>query len=203
MASFSTAYKIVKAGEGYYAFLAGDKGGQTYGGIARNFFPSWSGWKIVDDFVKKYYQNDPKKVPNNTRIHAADPLVESFFRTQFWDANNMDLIKSQDVANILFDFQVNSGSRTANKKLQLLLGVPSDGIIGADTLNAINKVNPVNLHNQIKETRRVFYISLGQENFIQGWLKRLAKFPTLSAQTGTATAIAILALILTASTLYE
>lgn len=181
MASFSTAYdQHIQPNEGYYAFLKGDKGGQTYGGIARNYFPNWVGWKTVDFFVDRDYNGNPQAVPNNKHWSELDTAVRQFFLTQFWDPNNMSLVRNQDVANIIFDWQVNSGSKTANKQVQQIVGVAADGIFGPNTLNAINNWNAAKLNNAIKEARAEFYSSLADaDKFLAGWLNRLNNFPTL------------------------
>ena len=48
MADFSKAWGRSSVHEGGYAHLAGDAGGETYRGIARNFHPEWPGWKFID-----------------------------------------------------------------------------------------------------------------------------------------------------------
>lgn len=38
------------AKEGGYANVLGDKGGETYMGISRVYWPSWPGWPVIDDW---------------------------------------------------------------------------------------------------------------------------------------------------------
>lgn len=178
MASFKIAYDTyIKPNEGYYVNNPADKGGETYGGIARNFFPNWQGWTVVD-FYKKYTNPNP---PTNTKIAGLEGMVEEFFKVQFWDRNRFSEINNQDLANIIFDWNVNSGS-TGIKKVQQILGVGTDGAIGPITLNAINSSNPQDLYSRIKIAREEFYHSLVNANptqsvFLKGWLARLSKFP--------------------------
>ena len=191
MASFKIAYdRFIKPGEGYYVNNPADKGGETYGGIARNFFPNWQGWTVVD-FYKKHTNPNP---PTNTKIPGLEGMVEEFFKVQFWDRNRFTEIQNQDLANIIFDWNVNSGS-TGIKKVQQILGITADGAIGPQTLGAINSANPQSLYSAIKTAREAFYKSLAtnptQAQFLKGWLNRLAKFPDLIA-TPTGGAIGIL-----------
>lgn len=172
MADFKPAYAIIKRWEGGYSNVGADKGGETYAGISRVFWPNWSGWEIVDS---------RKPIKHNAVIPDLTFAVENFYR-QMWLDGNFDKINSQDVANILFDFRVNSGG-TGIKKVQSILGVIPDGKLGTDTLRAINSSNAALLNNQIKEVREAFYNSLAstpsQQIFLKGWLNRLNAFPTL------------------------
>lgn len=178
MASFKTAYeKYIKPWEGGYAFVAGDKGGETYAGIARNFHPDWPGWSYIDQ-VKK-----TRSIKHNEHFPALDEKVEKFFN-DFWNTQRLSEIKSQEVANIIYDFYVNS-EKSAIKVVQRLVGVSQDGLIGPKTLQAINSFNPAELNNLIKEEREKFYLRIvdrdpTQLKFITGWMNRINSFPTLA-----------------------
>jgi lysozyme family protein len=56
--------------EGGYVLheVKGDRGGQTYAGIARKMHPNWEGWQHID------YQETPPT-----------QLVRDFYKTNFWD----------------------------------------------------------------------------------------------------------------------
>ena len=43
MAIFKKAYEPVRQWEGGWCNVEGDRGGETYAGIARNFWPDWPG----------------------------------------------------------------------------------------------------------------------------------------------------------------
>lgn len=189
MADFNTTYsKWIQPNEGYFADLPGDSGGITYGGIAYNYHPDWNGWPIVKAFIESkggQFVSGKTNVGNNARIPAADLLVKQFF-LNWWNDLNIGLIKSQDIANISFDWIVNS-ERTAPKKIQGIVGVTQDGVIGADTIKAINRQDPSTLNNAIKKARTDYYISIAtgkNATFLDGWLKRINKFPTLAVGIG-------------------
>ncbi len=40
--------------EGYYANVTGDKGGETYMGVARKLHPDWEGWKYIDAYKEMH-----------------------------------------------------------------------------------------------------------------------------------------------------
>ena len=50
MAKFQIAEAITGRNEGGYANNSADTGGETYAGIARNYWPKWQGWKYIDNF---------------------------------------------------------------------------------------------------------------------------------------------------------
>jgi lysozyme family protein len=96
MADFLTAYKETAAVEGSYSNHKNDSGGETWKGIARNKWPKWRGWKIVDSFKKL------AGFPNN--LKSSDELqiaVLEFYKENFWNTLKLGEIKSQKIANEL------------------------------------------------------------------------------------------------------
>lgn len=186
MASFQIAYtKYVQPNEGFFADLLGDRGKITYGGISYVLHPDWKGWPIIKQFIESkggQFISGKTGLKNNTRIPAVDPLVTEFFN-DWWNRLHLGLIKSQDVANIFFDWIVNS-EFAAPKGVQKIVGVSADGVIGSNTIEAINKMNPAKLNNAIKEARKAYYLSIAgngdNSNFINQWLDRLNRFPNLT-----------------------
>ena len=55
---------------------------------------------------------------------------------------NGDQIANQDIANSIFDFGVNAGSGTSSSLAQMVVGAKSDGVIGPDSISAINNFDP-------------------------------------------------------------
>lgn len=158
MASFEIFYPKLKKYEGGYAsakFAAsiGDRGGETYKGIARNFNPNWAGWPIIDAWKAK--NGEPKW---NTFIPdpRLDELAKSHSKKAYWDKLRLDEVKNQSVAEAIGDFGFNSGLGTAAKAVQRILGLPDDGSIGPKTLEAINKANQKKLFNDIQNYRKSF-----------------------------------------------
>lgn len=195
MARFETAYeKFVKPWEGGYANVADDKGGETYAGISRKFFPTWSGWSVIDEIKKT------RTIKHNEIIPALTDKVTNFYRLAFWDKYNFSSIIDQNVANILFDWLVNSGGNAAGTTGAETFGVdeilnrdfgkklPIDRVIDSATIKAINSVNAKQLYDTIKVEREKFYRSLvakdsSQAKFLQGWLNRLTSFPAYGFST--------------------
>jgi lysozyme family protein len=180
MASFDLAYKkYIQPNEGGYSNIPQDKGGETYAGIARNYHPSWEGFSYID-FIKR----TKGEIDRNTKFPDIQYAVDQFY-LNWWNTARFGEIKNQDVANLLFDFNVNSSS-TAIKTIQRLVGATADGVMGPATVAAINNYkDQAKLHDALKEERRKLYEYLIQKDptqsvFADGWAARLARFPTLA-----------------------
>lgn len=102
------------------------------------------------------------------------------FQVYFWDAQRATEIKSQAVANTIIDHHVNSGSgaRLAQQVLNSHFGysLAVDNQIGNMTLAAINNVDPARFVRLYNEARANYYRLIGNETFVDGWLKRLQRF---------------------------
>lgn len=128
MTAFDEALAFALRWESGYAHVPGDRGGETYRGIARNFHPTWPGWAFVDQ------QPDP--IPRGTIFPELEPAVHAFYREHFWDAiHGDDLLPRTAIA--LFDWAVNSGEGSPAKFVQRLVGAKVDGDIGPKTIAAL------------------------------------------------------------------
>ena len=54
MKTFDELFDGVIKHEGYYANVEGDRGGETYMGVARNLHPDWEGWQYIDAYKETY-----------------------------------------------------------------------------------------------------------------------------------------------------
>lgn len=158
MASFEIFYPKLKQYEGGYASAAfaasiNDKGGETYKGIARNFNPDWSGWKIIDAYKLK---NGLPKYNSIIPDPNLDKMAKDHSKKAYWDKLRLDEVKNQHVAEAIGDFGFNSGLGTAAKAVQRILKLPVDGKIGPATVSAINAANQQKLFADIQNYRRDF-----------------------------------------------
>lgn len=190
MANFEQAFNITMGHEGGYANDKDDKGGETYRGVARNHWPNWKGWKIID----KVTANNLPLSELNKQL-AKDSLLQSyvkeFYKQSFWDVNKLDLVKYQSIANELFDTGVNMGTKKAalmlqealnlcNKNQQIYIDIAVDGQIGElETLPILNnKANEKAIYNTLNMLQGERYLEImrsnkTQEKFFPGWLKRI------------------------------
>lgn len=184
MARFEIAYLITQKQEGGYANNLKDKGGETFHGIARNHWPQWKGWVLIDAHRKKFPAgiHDSRNWRLVNEILKAEPrlkeLVESFYRANFWDDVEGDRISSQSVANILFDWAVNSGEGSPAKSIQRIVGAKADGDIGPATALKINAYPsqdalPSLLRSErIKKIKAIVQNDPSQSVFLRTWTSR-------------------------------
>ena len=183
---FMTSFNNALSNEGFISNNPYDKGGFTYKGISRIKHPSWSGWKIIDLLVQTGY------IPSLESNSTLQNLVIEFYRTEFWNKIQGYLLPSQLVADEMFDSSINLGVSVASEFLQKTLNllnrntslyhdIAVDGIIGSQTLTALNKCisakgerlvfNLLNFY-QAKRYIEIMERDRTQEIFI-GWFNRI------------------------------
>lgn len=182
-ALFPPSYSLVRKHEGYYLNDPKDLGGETYAGVARKIWPSWSGWAVVDAWKRKMGRslNTNEALPAESGIEAH---VERFYNDR-WNASKAGLIDDQDVANIFFDFYILAAKAVATFQEVLRdLGqsVSVDNVPGSQTMAAANAVNPAALYQKYKEARIQYHhdrVNSGavSASFLPGWIKRTMDFP--------------------------
>lgn len=165
MAEFQPAYEKMIRNEGGYLNhkVTGDRGGQTYAGIARAFHSDWKGWDLIDR--------------NDLDNPALTELVIEFYKAKFWEKIKGDEIQNQRIAETVFDFSVNAGVRTATKLLQLVVGETPDGIVGAKTLASVNQADGELFVTKYALAKVARYTEIvkrdrSQIKFLLGWLNR-------------------------------
>lgn len=165
MADFVSAFDRMIVNEGGYKLhtVAGDTGGQTYAGIARNKNARWAGWAAID----------AGEVP-------ATALVRDFYKVEFWDRLAGDRINEQRVAENLFDFGVNAGWKTSAKLAQVVVGATPDGVVGPVTVERLNLYDPNLFLAQFALAKLTRYRDIvtrdrTQSKFLLGWINRTLK----------------------------
>jgi len=104
----------------------------------------------------------------------SDAQVEHIFKTGYWDKCWCDDLPD-GVDYVVFDQAVNSGPGRSAKWLQAAVGVPVDGVIGPQTLNATNQRSPAQVINAMCDARLAFLQQLDTfEIFGRGWQRRVA-----------------------------
>lgn len=156
MAIFMLAYEPVREWEGGWCNVSGDAGGETYAGIARNFFPAWKGWKLVDQA-----KHDPSFHKGNRAFSkfldtrpGLRTAVEEWYRNEWWNKLPFDKM-DQVLANEIFEEAVNLGWGGMGKSLQkfcnaanynaktgkqIFSDIKIDGAVGQKTLSAFNMI---------------------------------------------------------------
>ena len=142
-----------------------DKGGATNKGV------TMAVWQ-----KQGYDKNGDGKIDVKDLKNLSDEDATKIMKKHYWDRCRADEIQDQRVANTLVDWVWCSGA-WGIKIPQKMLGLKADGIVGAKTLQAINKAPENFLQILYKERQefleRIVKTNPTQKRFLKGWLNRL------------------------------
>lgn len=133
-----------------------DPGGRTQYGISERSNPeAWKDGKVTEAEARAIYE----------RKYILGP--------------GFDKIKDERLKAQLVDFGVNSGPFIAIKKLQEILGVGADGVLGPVTLSKVE--GALNLSNLLVASRIRMFVDLvikhpSQLRYLRGWVNRALEF---------------------------
>lgn len=148
--TFDEAFDRVIGHEGGLVNNPADPGGLTNWGISQRSYPG------VD--IKGLTKEDAKAI----------------YRRDYWDRAKASQYDGA-IGFQLFDAAVNSGVSAAIKMLQRAVGVPDDGVIGPQSLNAINAQRvPAILLRFNAERLQYMTNAGGWPSFSKGWARRIA-----------------------------
>ncbi|GIW22588.1 MAG: hypothetical protein KatS3mg068_2470 [Candidatus Sericytochromatia bacterium] len=153
MANFDIAIQKTLKWEGGYVNDPKDPGGETKFGISKASYPNLDIKNLTINQAKQIYKNN------------------------YWDKVQGDKIKSQKIAESIFDFGVNAGVSTSVRLAQQILNVSIDGVLGNQTLNALNSFNEelFLLKFTIAKIQRYMQICNNRPTsikFLFGWIRR-------------------------------
>lgn len=139
-----------------------DRGGATNKGITIGTFRNFYGKDATVEQLK----------------HITDEQWLHIFKSGYWDKWKADDIENQSIADIVVDWAWASGTVTSIKQVQKILGVAVDGIVGNDTLTAINTADQRILFDKIHSKRIEFVENIVKRNpsqarFLKGWKNRI------------------------------
>lgn len=102
------------------------------------------------------------------------PQAKAIYRLDFWGAAKCDSLPDA-IRFDVFDMAVNSGVSKAIKTIQTALKVKADGIIGRNTLAAIQAIDPEKLDKRLSGHRILFMCDVGTfPTHGKGWMRRVA-----------------------------
>jgi lysozyme family protein len=155
--TFDYAVKLLLAHEGGFVNHPKDPGGMTNMGVTR------AAW-----------QEHTGKIAAEADMRALTPeVVKPFYKARYWNAIRGDDLP-HGVDYCLFDCAVNSGPNRAIKLLQSILNQKIDGVLGRNTLNAIDYTDHFELIEDYSQRRLDFLKSLPHwDAFGDGWRNRV------------------------------
>ena len=158
----------------YYVNDPDDKGGPTAWGISTLIIETHG---IAPEFLKI-----PDLSAESIELITLD-TAKTVYRTVFWDAHKYSDITDQTAATKIFDANVNmlSGGIMCCQRACISLGYPVtvDGLMGPNTLTAINSCDPSNWVKQVckemaKHYQNIIAAKPKQKKFERTWMRRAA-----------------------------
>lgn len=120
--------------------------------------------------------------PNLDIENLSIEKAKEIFQKDYWDRCRCSNI-TDSIAILLSDFAYNSGVSRAVKCLQKVLGIKQDGIIGHQTVCAINMANQKKLIEEYCEERLIFLRGLKTFSIYgKGWTNRVNRIKKVSEE---------------------
>ena len=140
-----------------------DTGGATMVGVTIGTYRSYCRYKGWRNPTVQDLKNIPYKV------------WRDIVYTMFWNKWKADTIENQKVANMVVDWVWHSGAGTI-KKVQSLLGVTADGIVGPKTIAKLNATPDI--VDKVYAARKAYFDNIvknnpSQKKWLKGWMNRL------------------------------
>lgn len=172
MADFRTALAITLVNEGGYEDHSETTGEVVNRGITLAFLRevgilTSSGPATVAD----------KAFVQNMSLGTATDLYQEYF----WDNLRLDTCADQAEANAIFDLEVNTGSKgvvLVQKALNAVLPLGAlaiDGVLGPQTMRALNSVSPGPFLSALHQWSMAYYNSIQPAADRAAWIARSAK----------------------------
>jgi lysozyme family protein len=155
--NWDQCFTLVLKHEGGFVNHPKDPGGMTNLGVTR------TNWEL-------YLDHDVTEAD----MRALTPeMVKPFYKKNYWDRIRGDELPS-GVDYAAYDLAVNSGTGRAAKYLQQIAGVTADGVIGPQSLKAIQKCDAEDTVDEICNMRMDFLKNLNTfDTFGKGWTARV------------------------------
>lgn len=163
MADFDKYAPILSKWEGGFVDNPNDPGGATNRGVTLSTYRQYFGTgKTVEDLK-----------------NISDMEWRAVMRA-YWNKALANFISNQSIANIVVDFYINAGTKGL-KAVQNAIGCTADGVIGKQSLAALNAEPQECVFCRIKKARLEYYEGLARNNskyktFIKGWTNRVDSF---------------------------
>ena len=136
---------------------------------------------ISQELYNAYNKKAGKELKNIAKISYGE--AKNIGMGEFWKPMKLDMLPSSGVKAILFDDGFNAGGGTAIKSLQRIVGTKADGLVGKNTIKAVNKYidkyGETAIIKSLLDDREQRYFNLATEKpqvhqqHLQGWINRV------------------------------
>ncbi len=155
-----------------------DSGGITHYGISLRFLQQLGKLDPFDGYLLGDMDHDGDIDADDIRLMDIAEATR-IYRLQWWDRYGYARISYDPLAFKVFDLAINMGGMQAHKLLQraiifdFSIHLKIDGVLGINTLTAINRCDGAALLAAFKERAIGFYRSLRKPRFEAGWIRRV------------------------------
>jgi len=158
LGNFDRCFAWLMEHEGGFVNHPSDPGGMTNWGVTKATYERFTWRDVTEAEMRSLTQDD----------------VRPIYRQMYWDKVRGDDLPA-GVDWCVFDFAVNAGISRAIKMLQTASGSAADGIIGPNTLLAVERNDPEALISSYSTMRQAYYESLTDlfKTFGRGWTRRV------------------------------
>lgn len=161
----SDVIKDILRREAGFVLHPNDKGKATKFGITQDTLSFFRGRPVTVEDVRELTVDEAYRI-----------YTEMYIKWPGFDKLPDSILKEH-----LIDFGVHSGPAVAIKKLQTVLGMDTDGVLGPLTINALSTKDPIELNRKLltERLRMIFRIikrDPKQATFGPGWCERLLEF---------------------------
>lgn len=166
MSDFNKAIKFVLLNEGGYVDHPVDEGGPTNWGITMNTLSHWRKVTCSADDIMGLSSSEAIEI----------------YQEEYWNRLMLNMVDDDVIATILFDSGVSRGVGTAVVDIQRVLRVHADGMMGPQTIRAINFATPkLRLSIEFIKRAQRAYLKIVQEKpaqlvFLNGWIMRTQRY---------------------------
>jgi type VI secretion system secreted protein VgrG len=162
MDHFETALKITLAHEGGYVDDPQDAGGATNYGLT------------LADWLEYYKTAGSADLLKNLTVEKAGDM----YLKLWWLPLKLDLVTSTKIATVIFDQAVLDGKENATVRVQQILGLKPDGVMGHMTIAALNGENEDCFCFRFLRASAHHYDAIVKDNltdikYLDGWLDRV------------------------------
>lgn len=183
---FNTGFDFTIGAEGRYSDRSSDRGNWTSGVVGKGTLVG-SCWGIsAPTLIEWVGQTNASIVTADYMKNLSLATAKMIYKIKYWNYMQCELLNS-GVDLMVWDFGVNAGQGRSISMLQQIVEVTVDGLAGPVTVGAANSWNPEVLVHALYGAHDRYYMSLDDQEDINGWLDRQERLHATALKMITAT----------------